>query len=81
MEVLGLSFDTVGKMLLILGGVIILLGLVLLLAGKVPFLGRLPGDIHVQTDGFTCFFPIASMVIMSLILTILINVIMRLLSK
>ncbi len=73
-----MSLDVMGKLLLIIGGIIIVSGLILILLGRIPFLGKLPGDIQIQTDGFTCFFPAATMVIVSIILTILLNVILRL---
>ena len=76
-----MSLDVLGKMFLVLGGIIVAVGPVLVLIGRIPFLGRLPGDIRIQTDGFTCFFPVTTMVILSLIVTILINIILRFLSR
>ena len=64
-----------GKMLLVFGGVMVLLGLVLLVAGhfsgKVPWLGRLPGDIHIERGSWTFYFPLATCLIVSLVLTLL----------
>lgn len=64
-----------GKMLLLFGLGMVLLGSVLLVAGhfsgKVPWLGRLPGDIHIERGGWTFYFPLATCLIVSVILTLL----------
>jgi hypothetical protein len=44
-------------------------------------LSSLPGDIRIETDGFSCFVPIVSMILLSVLLTILLNIILRLLSR
>ena len=63
-----------GKMLLLFGVAMVLLGLVLLAAGhfsgKVPWLGRLPGDIHIERGSWTFYFPLATCLIVSLVLTL-----------
>jgi hypothetical protein len=62
-------------MLLLFGLVMVLLGLVLLVAGnlsgKVPWLGRLPGDIYIERGGWTLYFPLATCLVVSLLLTLL----------
>jgi hypothetical protein len=70
-----------GKSLLVLGAAVVLLGLVLLLVGKVGWLGRLPGDIHIEREGFSCYVPFASMLLVSLVLTLLANLVLRLLRR
>ena len=64
-----------GKMLLLFGLAMVLLGLVLLVAGhfsgKVPWPGRLPGDISIQRGSWTFYFPLATCLIVSLVLTLL----------
>jgi hypothetical protein len=47
----------------------------------VPFLGRLPGDINIQEGGSSCFAPIVTMILLSVILTIVLNVLLRLFQK
>jgi len=61
----------IGKFLIIFGIIIIAIGSVLLLSGKIPFPGRLPGDIMVQKKNFTFYFPLATSIVLSLILTLL----------
>jgi hypothetical protein len=61
-----------GKMLIFLGAVMIACGLLLLLfAHKIPFLGRLPGDIYVKRENFTFYFPLATSVIVSVLLSLI----------
>ncbi len=60
----------VGKLLIVFGLLIALAGVLLLLVGRVPWLGRLPGDIHVQRGPWTFYFPIATSLLLSIVLTI-----------
>ncbi|MBE9507155.1 MAG: DUF2905 domain-containing protein [Chloroflexi bacterium] len=66
---------------MVVGGVLVLLGGLVWLLAKVPFLGRLPGDIRIERPGFTCLIPLVSSIIVSLLLTILLNIIVRLLNR
>ncbi len=72
------DFATIGRVLIIFGLVLAGLGLLLLLAGRVPGIGRLPGDIVIQTDNVTCFFPLATMLLLSILLTVVLNIAARL---
>lgn len=73
----GFNIGGLGRLLIILGGLLIVGGVLLVLLGQIPFFGRLPGDIAIQRERFSFFFPLVSMLILSLILTILINIILR----
>jgi hypothetical protein len=64
------SADAVQRTLIILGLVILAIGLLWPWLGKLPF-GRLPGDIVVRRDQFGLFFPITSMVLLSLVVTLI----------
>ena len=64
--------------MLIAGGLLALVGLAMLLFSRIPFLGRLPGDISFQRDGFSFFFPVVTMIVLSVVLTVLVNVAIRL---
>jgi hypothetical protein len=61
----------IGKFLILLGLLISAIGGLLLLSGKVPWIGRLPGDILIQKKNFTLYFPLATSILLSLILTLL----------
>jgi hypothetical protein len=76
-----MGLDTLGKLLLFLGLLIMIGGALLLLAGRIPWLGHMPGDIHVQRDGFSCTFPLVTSIIVSIVLTVLLNIIIRVLNR
>jgi uncharacterized membrane-anchored protein len=76
-----MGLESMGKILLILGGVIFAFGLVFLLAGRIPFLGRLPGDIAIEREGFSFHFPLVSSIVVSIVLTILVNLVFWLLRR
>jgi len=65
-----------GKLLLIAGALIAGVGLIFLLFNKLG-LGRLPGDIFIQRENVTFYFPLATMIIVSIILTLLLNFLRR----
>lgn len=60
-----------GKTLIFLGYAIILLGVVLLVFSKIPFLGKLPGDIYINRKNFTFYFPLATCILLSLIISLI----------
>jgi len=62
--------DDLGRTLIVIGGVILALGVLLSIAGEVPLLGRLPGDFTWRGDGWTVYAPIATMLLVSLALTL-----------
>lgn len=65
------GFSGLGRALVILGIVLVILGLAL--SGKLPFLGRLPGDIRIQRDGFTFYFPITSCLLLSVLVSLILT--------
>lgn len=82
-----IEWSQLGKWLLVLGIGLALLGGALILAAKllkgnaIPWLGHLPGDIHIQGKGISCYFPLATGILLSILLTVILNVIVRLLNK
>ena len=60
-----------GRYLIIAGAVIAVLGVVLVFAGKIPWLGRLPGDIYYKSDRVTFYFPLATCVVVSVLISLL----------
>ncbi len=61
-----------GKIFLLLGVVFIILGGLLTLAGRIPWLGRLPGDIVIERKNFTFYFPLATSILLSVVLSALV---------
>jgi len=76
-----MDLNDLGKWLLAIGLVIAAVGGLLWLLGRIPFLGNLPGDIRIQNENFGCFVPLGTMLLLSLILTVLLNIVVRLLKK
>ena len=70
-------FTDLGRWLISLGALLLLVGIVFLALGRVPGLGRLPGDIVIEREGLTVFIPLGTMLLVSLVLTILANLIAR----
>ncbi|MCD6291670.1 MAG: DUF2905 domain-containing protein [Anaerolineae bacterium] len=70
--------NEMGRWLIFMGGLLILLGAVFLLIGRVPGLGRLPGDILIQRKHFTFYAPLGTMLVLSIVLTVLLNILTRL---
>ena len=73
--------EGIGKLLLIVGGIIVILVLILVFSQHIPFLGKLPGDIFVRRDGFSFYFPIVTFLVLSLLITIIVNVILYFLKR
>ena len=68
--------STLGRVLLALGLAVAAVGGFLALGGRLPF-GRLPGDISVQGQGSGFFFPIVSCIVLSIIATVILNIVIR----
>ena len=60
-----------GKMLIGMGIILILLGIVMTVGPKIPWIGRLPGDILIKKEHFSFYFPLTSCIIISIVLTLL----------
>lgn len=76
-----MQYDQIGKLLIVVGAAVAIVGLVFVLVGRSGLLGRLPGDFTFTSGNFTCVAPIATMVVLSLLLTIILNVVLRLLNR
>ena len=61
----------VGKLLVIFGLLIVAVGVLLMLVGRVPWIGRLPGDILIERGNWTFYFPLATSLLLSLVLTLI----------
>jgi hypothetical protein len=59
----------IGRFLLITGLIIAAAGGVLLLAGKIPWIGKLPGDIMIERKNFTFYFPLATSILLSIVIS------------
>lgn len=62
--------NELGKLLIVFGVLITLAGVVLVAVGRVPWLGRLPGDIHIERGNWSFHFPIVTSLLLSVLLTL-----------
>jgi hypothetical protein len=63
-----------GKLFIVLGVVLILVGLAFMFGDKIPYIGKLPGDIFIKKEKFSFYFPITTSILISIILTILFSI-------
>ena len=79
-----MDLNTVGRLVIAVGLGLVVLGALLTVASRLPLLrelGHLPGDIRIERNGFSCFFPLVSMLLVSLLLSLALNIILRLLNR
>ncbi|MBN2057758.1 MAG: DUF2905 domain-containing protein [Candidatus Saganbacteria bacterium] len=72
-----MAVESLGRTLLYIGVILVLIGGFFILAAKVPWFGRLPGDIVYRRGGMTLVLPITTMLLVSLVLTLLLNIVWR----
>ena len=67
-----------GRLLVAIGFSILFVGLIILIAAKyIPWLGNLPGDFRFERENYQLYFPLATMILISILGTILLNLIIR----
>ena len=71
------EMDSLARMLILFGLVLAGIGGLLLFIGKVPFIGRLPGDLYIQRKNFSFYFPLTTSILLSILLTILFSLFRR----
>jgi len=64
------TFQNLGKLLIVLGSIMVVVGVVLFFFNRIPFLGKLPGDILIQKKNFTFYFPIVTSIVLSILLSL-----------
>ncbi|HEY3151823.1 MAG TPA: DUF2905 domain-containing protein [Candidatus Binatia bacterium] len=60
----------IGKALVYLGILLVVVGVIFLLGGKIPWLGHLPGDLTIERDGYTFYFPLTTCILISVIISL-----------
>ena len=66
-----------GKILILFGALLVILGVIFTFAGKIPYLGKLPGDIYIKKENFTFYFPLATCILISIILSLIFHLISK----
>ena len=74
------NLEIIGRWIMITGGILIVLGALVWLFAKIPGVNQLPGTIRIQGQNFTCFIPVLFMIVASVILTIILNIAIRLIN-
>lgn len=69
--------EGLGRLLILAGFVLVVLGLGLLVLPRIPWLGRLPGDLVIERERFTIYVPIVSSIVLSVVLTVVLNLLFR----
>jgi len=59
-----------GKILVLSGSVLIIFGVLFMLANKVPWIGRLPGDIYIKRENLNFYFPITTSILLSIVISL-----------
>lgn len=72
-----IDFTSFGKAIIVLGLTLVFLGISIMAISKIPYLGKLPGDIFIKKGNFTLFFPLATSILVSIILTVILNFLFR----
>ena len=68
---MGENMQAIGKFFIVAGALAVLLGLVLLFFDKLPYLGKLPGDISIKKENFQLYVPITTSVIISVLISVI----------
>ena len=71
------GFSGLGKAMVVLGLIIVIVGVGLMFIDKIPFIGRWPGDLRFQVKNVTVHAPIVTCLVLSVILTVLLNLFIR----
>ena len=69
---------SMGRWLILIGGGLLVMGLLIVLLSKLPWAGRLPGDVTIQRDNVTIYAPFGTMILLSVVLTLILNLLIRL---
>lgn len=72
-----MTIADIGKILIVFGVIIVLAGLLLVFSGRIPLIGRLPGDIEIRGKNFVFYFPITTMVVLSVVLSLILWFVLR----
>jgi hypothetical protein len=76
-----MELENLGWVLLVAGLILVGLGTVVMLGSRLPFFGRLPGDIVVNWSGGSLYIPLVTCLLISLLLTVGLNIVLRLLNR
>ncbi|UCE06614.1 MAG: DUF2905 domain-containing protein [bacterium] len=70
-------FQPLAKLIILIGVILVIVGVILYFFNGIPFLGKLPGDIHIEKKNFSFHFPITTCILLSVILSIILYLISK----
>ncbi len=74
---MGSNFQPLAKLIILMGALLVIVGIILYFFKGIPFLGKLPGDIHIEKKNFSFHFPITTCILLSVILSIILYLISK----
>jgi len=72
-----LDLSSIARVIIIVGAIIMAIGILFLFLDKIPWLGKLPGDIYIQRKNFSFYFPITTCIIISILVSIILYFIIK----
>ncbi len=66
-----IDLSGVAKVIILVGAIMVMMGIIVLFADRIPWLGKLPGDIYIQRENFTFYFPVMTCIIVSILLSVI----------
>jgi len=66
-----------GTLLIVVGIIIVLIGLLFYFSDNIPMIGKMPGDIRIERENFTFYFPVATSILLSVVISVVIYLIRR----
>jgi hypothetical protein len=74
------NLEMIGRWIMITGGILVILGAAVWVMSKIPWLNQLPGTLRIEGNNFTCIIPVVAMIFLSVVMTIILNVVIRLMN-
>ena len=69
------SFQPLAKLIILMGIILVIVGVIIYFFKDIPFLGKLPGDIHIEKKNFSFHFPIVTCILLSVIVSLILYLI------
>lgn len=72
-----MNFEPLARSVIVLGIILVVIGIFLVYIKNIPFIGKLPGDIHIQKKHFNFYFPITSSILISIVISLILYFLKR----
>ena len=69
--------QSIGKLVIVVGLLIVIVGVAIYFSSRIPWLGRLPGDISIQRENFSFYFPLGTSILLSIIVSVILYLVRR----